>query len=53
MATDVDNDYKLFLEVAEQYKQDAHVFYDITDSGCSDGEEVLSSVKQVNDSINK
>ncbi|NMA13809.1 MAG: methyl-accepting chemotaxis protein [Clostridia bacterium] len=53
MATDVDNDYKLFLEVAEQYKQDAHVFYDITDQAAQMGEEVLSSVKQVNDSINE
>ncbi|MGF7186082.1 methyl-accepting chemotaxis protein [Desulfitispora alkaliphila] len=53
VTTDVNEDYKKFLETAEEYKNDAHTFYTITDQAASMGEEVLHAVGEVTRSINE
>ncbi|NLT96476.1 MAG: methyl-accepting chemotaxis protein [Clostridia bacterium] len=53
MATNVNSDYKKFLETAEEYKKDADVFYDLTSQASQMGEEVLQAVNEVTKSINE
>ena len=53
MATNVNNDYKKFLETAEEYKKDASAFYDLTSQASQMGEEVLTAVNEVTRSINE
>lgn len=53
MCTDVDDDYKKFLQTAEEYKKDAQSFYGLTDEAARMGEEVLNAVNEVAASINE
>ncbi|MGF7184325.1 methyl-accepting chemotaxis protein [Desulfitispora alkaliphila] len=53
MNTDVDGDYKKFLETAEEYKKDANTFYSLTDNASQMGEKVLNSVSEVSKSIDE
>ncbi|SMB87834.1 methyl-accepting chemotaxis sensory transducer with Cache sensor [Desulfonispora thiosulfatigenes DSM 11270] len=52
LATDVDRDYQKFAETAQQYKNDAHVFFDLTNYTTQMSEEVLNAVNEVTTSIN-
>ncbi|MGI6227536.1 MAG: methyl-accepting chemotaxis protein [Peptococcales bacterium] len=53
MSTDVDSDYKKFLETAEEYKKDANTFYNLTHQAYQMGDEVLNAVNEVTNSINE
>ena len=53
MSTDVDNDYKKFLQTADDYKMDAQRFYSFTNEAARMGEEVLKAVNEVATSINE
>ena len=53
MSTDVDNDYKKFLQTADDYKMDAQRFYSLTNEAARMGEEVLKAVNEVATSINE
>ncbi|MEA5024172.1 hypothetical protein SDC9_09282 [bioreactor metagenome] len=53
MSTDVDRDYKKLSETVEEYKEDALIFYRLTDESTKIGEEVLIAVNEVTASINE
>ena len=53
IGTDVNNDYKTFLETANNYKNDALTFFELTDQATSSCGQVLEVVTQVSQSINE
>lgn len=53
MNTDIDKDYKNFLQTAEEYKNDAHTFNSLTEQAAQMGEVVLMAVNDVTASINE
>ncbi|NMA01192.1 MAG: methyl-accepting chemotaxis protein [Clostridia bacterium] len=53
MSSDVDQDYKKFFEVAQEYMRDAQLFFNQTTEASKMGEEVLSAVNEVASSINE
>jgi len=51
MSTDVNEDYRKFLDTARQYKKDAESFSEITGNAAQMGEEVLHAVEEVTRSV--
>lgn len=51
MSTEVEEDYQKFLETAEDYKNDAQTFFNLTEQSAQMGEEVLNAVDEVTRSI--
>lgn len=51
MSTDVDRDYKSFLETARSYKEDAVGFFELTNSAADNGSVVFEVVSQVSKAI--
>jgi len=51
--TDVDRDYAEFQNVAEQYFEDARVFFETTDAAAKKGNDVLNVVNQVSNAISE
>lgn len=53
MSTDVDKDYQDFVDTAKQYREDAVVFFKLTDNASGMGTQVLEIVNQVTSAISE